>query len=349
MCEIEEQTKFYNSKAEKTGWRDFIRLDFINLTAFTMAEILISLTIIGIIAAITLPSLKANINEKTWATQRKALYSRMSQAISMMPSLNGYGVVMNSNGTINNTETANKATQAFINEGLSKVLSIKNVCDNQNFKKCNMPDKITNQAGSKIDTPRRVSELNATIPDSNSGVASYMTNSYAAAFEVVNGEAVAVYYNPKCISGEIVISVGDGGGTDGVHIKQYVCANFIYDLNGRKGPNKVGKDVGFMTAIYPTDSELVSVIPVFYSLKHNSMTKKWDEAKRYCRELDKDYRLPNVNEALALYYNQNLFTYDNQGWTSSSIDLEHAWYVSIGGINYIYSKDSNKVFTCVKH
>ena len=29
MCEIEEQTKFYNSKAEKTGWRDFIRPNFI--------------------------------------------------------------------------------------------------------------------------------------------------------------------------------------------------------------------------------------------------------------------------------------------------------------------------------
>ena len=79
-----------------------------NKLAFTMAEILISLTIIGIIAVITLPSLKADINEKTWATQRKALYSRMSQAIAMMPSLNGYGVVMNSNGTINNTETGKK-------------------------------------------------------------------------------------------------------------------------------------------------------------------------------------------------------------------------------------------------
>ena len=56
--------------------------------AFTMAGILISLTIIGIIAAITLPALQGNINEKTWVTQRKALYSRLSQAIALMPSLN---------------------------------------------------------------------------------------------------------------------------------------------------------------------------------------------------------------------------------------------------------------------
>ena len=35
---------------------------------FTMAEILLSLTIIGVVAAITLPSLMANINERTWNT-----------------------------------------------------------------------------------------------------------------------------------------------------------------------------------------------------------------------------------------------------------------------------------------
>lgn len=39
---------------------------------FTMAEILLSLTIIGVVAAITLPSLTGNINKRTWNTQRKA-------------------------------------------------------------------------------------------------------------------------------------------------------------------------------------------------------------------------------------------------------------------------------------
>ena len=61
--------------------------------AFTMAEILISLTIIGVIAAITLPALRANINENTLNTKRKALYTRMSQAIGMMGTVGGYGVL----------------------------------------------------------------------------------------------------------------------------------------------------------------------------------------------------------------------------------------------------------------
>ena len=58
-----------------------------------MAEILLSLTIIGVVAAITLPSLTGNINERTWNTQRKALYARFSQALSLMPNLNGYGTL----------------------------------------------------------------------------------------------------------------------------------------------------------------------------------------------------------------------------------------------------------------
>ena len=65
---------------------------------FTMAEILLSLTIIGVVAAITLPSLTGNINERTWNTQRKALYARMSQAIALMPALNGFGTVRTASG-----------------------------------------------------------------------------------------------------------------------------------------------------------------------------------------------------------------------------------------------------------
>ena len=74
-----------NSNSEASVWTT-------NL-AFTMAEILLSLTIIGVVAAITLPSLTGNINERTWNTQRKALYARFSQAIALMPSLNGYGTL----------------------------------------------------------------------------------------------------------------------------------------------------------------------------------------------------------------------------------------------------------------
>ena len=165
--------------------------------AFTMAEILISLTIIGIIAAITLPSLRANINEKAWATQRKALYSRMSQAIALMPSLNGYGVVMNSNGTLNTSATASSAAQIFVSEGLNKVLKINNICDSSNLSKCGIPSKFKTFEGikTKKDFPTKMSELNSFYMACNPHT---HVDGNAAAFETANGESVAVFYNPFC-------------------------------------------------------------------------------------------------------------------------------------------------------
>ena len=81
---------------------------------FTMAEILLSLTIIGVVAAITLPSLTGNINERTWNTQRKALYARFSQAMALMPSLNGYGTLRESTDSAGSTSIEDTAAETFI-------------------------------------------------------------------------------------------------------------------------------------------------------------------------------------------------------------------------------------------
>lgn len=51
--------------------------------AFTMAEILISLTIIGVIAALTLPALTGNISSKQFATTYKKAYATIAQALKM--------------------------------------------------------------------------------------------------------------------------------------------------------------------------------------------------------------------------------------------------------------------------
>lgn len=41
-----------------------------------------------------------------------------------------------------------------------------------------------------------------------------------------------------------------------------MCANFIYDLDGSKGPNAVGKDIGVLTAMYPSDAVVVAPVPL---------------------------------------------------------------------------------------
>ncbi len=270
--------------------------------AFTMAEILLSLTIIGVVAAITLPSLTGNINERTWNTQRKALYSRMSQAISLMPALNGYGQYTYTNGDDGTISTGvDTATETFITSGLAKVLKINNICDNSHLPDCGIPSRITTLNTGSLAIPTTLFELNSmfyeTISDTTEtfqNPQSYV-NTKAVAFETQNGESIVAYYNPYCT------------GTAGEYYWKYsqvqMCANFIFDLNGTKGPNTVGKDIGFMTALYSSNSVLVMPLPANKDLDSGMYQTM---AASSCTSFNNEYRVPNREELYSMFYNKEL-------------------------------------------
>ncbi len=58
-------------------------------TAFTLAEVLITLGIIGVVAALTMPALITNYQKKVTATRLKAAYSQINQAIVMAQAQHG--------------------------------------------------------------------------------------------------------------------------------------------------------------------------------------------------------------------------------------------------------------------
>lgn len=53
------------------------------LKGFTLAEVLITLGIIGIVAAVTLPSLQVNVNKQALSTQIAKAYSQFSEGLKM--------------------------------------------------------------------------------------------------------------------------------------------------------------------------------------------------------------------------------------------------------------------------
>ena len=315
--------------------------------AFTMAEILLSLTIIGVVAAITLPSLTGNINERTWNTQRKALYARFSQAIALMPALNGYGTyeTTSSGGTASINDTA---AETFITSGLAKVLKINNICDKDHVFDCGLASKITTLAASQIVLPRKLSDLNGGIPaGGTSGFIIYDTN--AAAFETANGESILAFYNPNCVPENVMLTGHSDGGYSGYYIKQQICANFVFDLNGSKGPNTVGKDIGFMSVAYPSDSVVVMPFPTRILDQDYSQP----DAAKACRELDSENRLPNIEELMSMYYNKKLIDWSADGsmgfWSATVEDRDNAWTLGAGyGMKYLYPKETLHNVQCVK-
>ena len=66
-----------------------LRLILNRLAAFTLAEVLITLGIIGVVAAMTMPSLVQNYKNKQTVAQLKKIYSVLSQATVMAESENG--------------------------------------------------------------------------------------------------------------------------------------------------------------------------------------------------------------------------------------------------------------------
>ena len=314
--------------------------------AFTMAEILLSLTIIGVVAAITLPSLTGNINERTWNTQRKALYARMSQAIALMPALNGYGTLTED---ASHSVTQDTAAETFVTAGLSKVLKINNICDSENIEDCGFASQYTDMFASKRDVPLDLLGLhsrfqyNFTETDGVTSRSVYVVNSKVAAFETANGESILAYYNPSCIP-----ELGRGGLTD--FAQQKICVNFVYDLNGNKGPNTMGKDMGIMSVFYPSDS--IVVAPSVYTNMFSGVTQQ--EAGQKCRELDDDSRLPSLEEFMSISINYYLLglnghTTQEEFWTSKISNSSNGYVVhtTLGRVYSWVSRTAARAAMCV--
>ncbi|MCM1010691.1 MAG: type II secretion system GspH family protein, partial [Fusobacterium sp.] len=310
---------------------------WIPLSGFTMAEILLSLTIIGVVAAITLPSLTGNINERTWNTQRKALYARFSQAIALMPALNGYGTLIEDGSS---TSAVDTAAETFVTSGISKVLKINNICDNGHLSDCGLASNITILNGDKISFPLTVGDLNDKNLLANNSAYSQL-NTKAAAFETQNGESIAVYYNPTCVPAM--------GEAYEIPVASKVCANFVYDLNGNKGPNTFGKDIGIITVLYPTDGVVVAPQP--YSHDANVTVSEVGVSK-ICSSIDSDYRMPTIEELAALSFNKELLGNMNEDRyaSASSLSSSRKWYLAMykGILNVSEDWGDEADIRCVK-
>jgi len=221
---------------------------------FTLAEVLITLTIIGVVAALTIPSLLANVSDKTYDAKRKGFTTRMAQAISQIGSINAYEAKLPAGSTEDPvTYAEDNSSMNFIVEGLSKVYKLTNVCEFENFAGCDFPSTISLMQNSAQNYTKNTEYI--------TGHTKYFTREHSgglipksAFFRTKNGESVQLYYNPRCVPRQTFPN-----GTETQDWQKELCAWMIFDLDGaRKGPNKVGKDIGFISVFYPDTPYVVA-------------------------------------------------------------------------------------------
>ena len=288
--------------------------------AFTMSELLISLTIIGVIAAIILPNLLDTVNEKGWLTQKKVLYNRLNQAISLMPSMNGYGryVAEVKNGDVVTTAGVDNAAEVFITKGLKPNFQMKQVCAaeygasdtdiRKTLKQCGISEKYSTQFGDTKNFPVNYSNLTPPFNFNNNDSLKAKTN--VAGFITADDCSVAILYNPQAAD---EYSVTDYYSYPMV-TSDVLSAVFIYDLNGLSRPNKIGKDMGVFAVIFSSHPELYNVDPKLDDLQG---TDSLSGARRLCayRDKSKSFHIPTLNEMYAIVATRTLISLPSNFYT----------------------------------
>lgn len=197
--------------------------------AFTLAEILITLAIIGVVAALTIPALVQKYQERSVVSKLQKAYATLSQAWQL--AVIDYGTPERWNLMGDGNQLCNKDEDGNVNplcgQGannamiiLSKYMKISKFCKASSDPNCayshaRLDDYIAGNVSATDD-----------IDDE-----AYKQDSHSYAF-LANGDAMAIYtYSADC-------SLNYGTGT----LLQNICFAVYYDINGVQKPNVWGKD-----------------------------------------------------------------------------------------------------------
>ncbi len=200
---------------------------------FTLAEVLITLGLIGVVAALTIPNLLNNINNRVLEKQIKVFNKKLFEGMSLLNVNKGIGPYYGED---------KNGTRLFVGE-LSKYLKIIKVCDKTDIKDCIGYDFVTKSNGSK----KNVSEY---FTDNGSGVGMSDTNEHKF------GEVLSIVLadgTPFVFTYDLACPVADPSSRI---LQPTVCIHGWFDANGNREPNTWGKDIvafnyGWGRVFYP--------------------------------------------------------------------------------------------------
>ncbi len=213
--------------------------------AFTLAEVLITLGIIGVVASLTMPGLVRDYQSRIYETSKTVFKTRMGEALRQM--------------NIADNLTGYTETKQFV-DALKKYMKIIKTCEQDKVTEC-FVDKVNSSSGMPIDV----------ATSGFSGTEGWNTKIHGIVLQ--NGTSVVIKYNPNCQSSGITAKAGE----------LEHCVAIAYDTNGKSKPNAYNKDIQGdalslrmvqMNGFKMTETE-IPYGPLNTTLSEN---KKWDPA-----------------------------------------------------------------------
>ena len=192
--------------------------------AFTLAEVLITLGIIGVVAALTMPTLLKNVAERENSETQANIAQKITKSMDLMRADGGL-------------ERTYASTDDFVDE-LSKYLKISTRCDANHIADCWPTKTVTTSDGETYDVSKAKTGKNLNLKDNKSDNVGLI---------LADGSSLILTYNPNAgIIGDgdtVTPSFADlpigFGRTKKFAYTTSVTApiDFVMDVNGFKGPN----------------------------------------------------------------------------------------------------------------
>lgn len=197
--------------------------------AFTLAEVLITLGVIGVVAALTMPTLLKNIVERINSEAQANLAQKITKSMDLMKADGGLERTYNS-------------TDEFVDE-FSKYIKISTRCDADHIADCWPTKTVTTSDGKTFDVSKAKTGKNLNLKDNKSNNVGII---------LADGATLILTYNPNAGiigDGDTVepsfkdLPIGFGRTKKFAYTTSVTNSiDFVMDVNGFKGPNSEARN-----------------------------------------------------------------------------------------------------------
>ena len=292
--------------------------NFSKRIAFTLAEVLITLGVIGVVAALTMPTLLKNIAERSNSEAQANLAQKITKSMDLMRADGGLERTYNS-------------TDEFVDE-FSKYIKISTRCDADHIADCWPTKTVTTSDGKTYDVSKAKTGKNLNLKDNKSNNVGII---------LADGATLILTYNPNAGiigDGDTVtpsfadLPIGFGRTKKFAYTTSVTDPiDFVMDVNGFKGPNSearngkqydirsfkvakfskgcAGVDVDGIGCVYQLRSyyspikagseEMDKWDPKWKNSEFSDLDNYWAGAKKACDELGMS--LPDKSKLKSIY------------------------------------------------
>ena len=192
-------------------------------SAFTLAEVLIILGIIGVVAALTLPVLLSNVQDRVKQKRVENIKQKLSKVTDKMAvqsGLIGYG-----------------DTMSFVQE-MSKHMKLAKICDNNHISDCWPTEEVI------LNDEGKTWEISKTKNAQTLKIAEEKRSSWADTVGIVTADGVPMILSYKKDCDFNVDEAGLKFDNGSAMSNSVGCLSGVFDWNGGKNPNKLAKITG---------------------------------------------------------------------------------------------------------